>query len=176
MEIENKMCRNEICLSRDPSQTFVQTLHGIMHRCGISFSFFFFTGVVLLCTGRKHKKMQQISLESGARKLARKQSYFTILLSFGGICFDFYLQLWLISNQRSSFHNSTLHPTHFCYCFAWESPRGKNYIPRTFTNEQHRFTQLRSRRRFGDVICINLQVMWNLSKHTFFSFKDSLST
>lgn len=156
------------------------TLHGIMHRYGISFFLidivFILTGIVLLCTGKKHKKMQQICLGSGAWKLARKQSYLAILLSFGKICFNFYLQLGLISNQRSSFHNSTLHPTHFWYCFDWESPRGKNCIPRTFTDEQHRFIQMRSRRRFGDVICINLQVMWNLSKHTFFSFRDSVST
>lgn len=61
------------------------------------------------------------------------------------------------AQQLPQFHTP---PNFLLRCFDCESPCGKNCIQRTFTDEQHRFTQLRSRRRFGDVICINLQVVW----------------
>lgn len=154
MKIKIKMCRNEIY--PDPLCRHLWYLFSSM-------TLFSYSLVKCYFEQEGNKKMQQISLGSEARKLARKQSFFSMLLSSGEICFSFCLQLWLISNQRSSFHNSTLHPTHFCYCFDCKSPCSKNCIQRTFTDEQHRFTQLRSRRRFGDAICINLQVMWNFT-------------
>lgn len=131
------MCRNEI-YSNPLCSRFMESCTDVEYLFPLIDGVFILTGRVLQTTGKKHKKMRQISLGSGAKKVAHTQSDFTLLLSFWGDLLRFVnLQLWLISNQGSSLHSSTLHPTRFCDCFDWESPRSKNYVPRTFTDEQH---------------------------------------